>query len=199
MTLQLFETPHQVRPGLYYKQFLTQQGGMPHFAGRIHVRPFRGMGLTGGSFLTKLIPMNLIANKIGKAVMPKVLSAIPSATGRRIVQRVGPKLLKSALYNARDVFTGKKDVKTAMKDTVIRNTDGIIKDTLEAATGQKWRKGPAPPRKRRKPPPKRVPGKRIKMSGKGFMSTSRDKSALARGKKQGITYLYDDVFNRIDK
>lgn len=195
--MQLYETPHSIESGLYYKQFLQQRGGLPHFTGRVHVRTQKGLGLSGGGFFTKLIPMGLITKKIGQAVVPKLIKAVPTEVGKRIVKRVAPKLVRSAVYNARDVMSGKKDVVGAVKDTVWKNRGKILRDAYEAATGEKVvraskRKAPrkAPKYKRRK--------KRMKLFGGNLIPTSRVTSQSTRGvQKKKTNYLYGDVFDRL--
>lgn len=182
MSIQLYETPHKIPPGLYRKQFI-QHGGMPHFSGRIHVRPYRGMGLTGGSFFSKLAPIGHVIKKLGRTILP---------IGKEIVKKIGPKLLESAAVNAHDVMSGKKKILSAVKDTVLKNKNELIGDVLEVASrhARKRQHGKGG---------RRSSSKRRKIHGGGVMSINRARSALARGQLKKTNYMYGDVFDRLSK
>ena len=215
---QTFEERHAVPKGLYYKQFM-QKGGLPHFAGRIHTRPQRGLGLsTGGNVFSSLIPLGL---KLGKSVLPKtliagvgkrivkkmapkivksVISNTPTKIGKRVMKRVAPRLVNSAIDNMASVVTGQKKMKGALKDTLWQNRH-LVGEAIDAAanpglTGRKPKK--TRPSGKRKPLKKK---KRRRMYpriwGGGLINTATPNKTRPRGQNKGSNYMYGDVFDRL--
>lgn len=185
----MYEEIHKIPTNLYYQQFI-QQGGLQHFSGRIHSRSQRGIGLSGGNFLTRLLPLGSIVKGIGRAIIPTIFK-----TGKHIAKEVGPHIMKSAVNNIGHVVSGRKKLKGALKDT-LRDSG---KELLNTAVHQ-GRSAMSSARKRKSTGSvtSRIKKKRKVLKGGGLMRTNRKNIHSARGKKKKTNYMYGDVFDQLN-